>query len=198
MRRKITAAFALLPLILGSVWTQADTVMGFQAYMDGDYQSALAIFSSAAEEGDAVGQYGLGAMYRDGDGVPQDYKAAVRWYTAAAEQGLALAQYDLGVMYSEGKGVPQSDKAAVRWYTPAAEQGLAKAQNNLAAMYGLGRGVPQDFVYAYMWSNIAASISGESATKSLRDIVARQMSKEQLAEAQRLTRECVKKYYQDC
>jgi len=37
----------------------------------------------------AQAQYNLGAMYKDGAGVPQDYKTAVKWFTLSAKQGYA-------------------------------------------------------------------------------------------------------------
>ncbi len=77
----------------------------------------------AAEQGDAVAQLALGAMYSIGQGVPQDDKEAVKWYRKAAEQGYALAQYGLGLMCYEGKGVPQDDVQAHLWLNLAASQG---------------------------------------------------------------------------
>ena len=39
----------------------------------------------AAEQGDAIGQYNLGAMYNYGEGVEQNYWMAEKWYTLAAK-----------------------------------------------------------------------------------------------------------------
>ncbi len=94
----------------------------------------------------------------------------------------------------------QDDKTAVKWYTLAAEQGYASAQYNLGLMYVEGEGVIQDNVYAHMWWNIAAS-SGESESEKAsanRDIVAEEMTPDQIAEAQKLARECVAKNYKGC
>ena len=73
----------------------------------------------SAEQGDAVAQTNLGAMYEHGNGVPQDYEEAARWYRKAAEQGDEWAQTNLGWMYEKGRGVPQDKKEAARWYTRA-------------------------------------------------------------------------------
>ena len=101
-------------------------------------------------------------------------------------------------MYDKGKGVPQDYKTAAKWWKLAAEQGNADAQNNLGAMYSKGRGVLQDYVYAHMWFNIAAS-SGKSKNASKnRDIVAGVMTPAQIADAQKLARECVRKKYKGC
>ncbi len=79
-----------------------------------------------------------------------------------------------------------------QWFRKAAEQGYADAQSFLGIMYMDGRGVPQDDVRAHMWLNLAASkLSGEDRDNvgEGRDILAKKMSREEIAEAQRLARE---------
>ena len=105
-----------------------------------------------------------------------------------AEAGEAIAQYNLGVMYANGEGVPEDDAEAVRWYRLSAEQGDANAQNNLGFMYDNGEGVPEDNVLAYMWFNLAAAQGNEDAQRN-KDRAERQMTREQIAEAQRLSTE---------
>jgi len=100
-------------------------------------------------------------------------------------------------MYSKGRGVDKDDKEAVTWLRLSAEQGVVLAQNNLAVMYYNGEGITQDDIYAYMWWNIAAA-NGESRAQENRDIVATRMTSSQLAEAQKLARECVAKDYRGC
>ena len=105
-----------------------------------------------------------------------------------ASNGDAESQYDLGFRYLIGRGVPKDDKHAVEWFRKAAEQGDATAQFNLGAMYADGKGVPKDDVLAYMWSNLAAA-SGYEAASENRKILAKRMTREQIAEGQRLSRE---------
>ena len=126
-----------------------------------------------------------------------DFAAALKEWKPLADQGDADAQYYLGVMYEKGVGVPQDSKEAVKWYRLAAEQGLADAQGNLGVMYALGTGVLKDDVYAHMWGIIAANNGNKSGAK-LRDIVEKEMTPNQIEEAQRLARECVKKNYKGC
>ena len=166
-------------------------------YSLGYYKEAYKLCSLAAKQGYAIAQYNLGVMYDNGEGVTQDYKQAVKWYKLAAEQGDADAQNNLGLMYDEGKGVTQDYKQAVKWYKLSAEQGHASAQNNLGVLYSNGQGVTQDNVYAHIWLNIASSNGNFKATGN-RDIVAKRMTKEQIAEAQKLARECVAKEYMSC
>ena len=127
-----------------------------------------------------------------------DYATALREWTPLAEQGNAAAQTNLGVMYDNGQGVPQDYAAAVRWYRLAAEQGYAAAQSNLGTMYSFGTGVLQDYVRAHMWYNIAGSSGGNEIASKNRDIAAKKMSPSQIAEAQKLARDCVAKNYKGC
>src|SRR5262249_36109932 len=52
-----------------------------------------------AEQGDATGQFNLGAAYYVGQCVPNDDAEAARWIEKAANGGLAVAQYNLGLLY---------------------------------------------------------------------------------------------------
>jgi TPR repeat protein len=91
--------------------------------MSGDYTTALREWQPRAEKGDAEAQYGLGYMYRQGQGVPKDSKEAGKWYEKAAEQGYVKAQVKLGLMYAKGDGFPQSYIQAHKWFNLAAAQG---------------------------------------------------------------------------
>ena len=110
--------------------------------------------------------------------------------TYCAEQGDAFAQARLGVMYDLGDGVPEDDEEAVRWYRLAAEQENAAAQNALGVMYDNGDGVPEDFVYAYMWYNLSAA-QGIEVAQSNKDVLEGRMTRDQIAAAQRLSREWI-------
>ena len=68
--------------------------------------ATVAWYRTAAEQGDAGGQSNLGAIYANGQGVPQDSAQAVAWFRKAAEQGDADAQNNLGNAYAIGQGVP--------------------------------------------------------------------------------------------
>jgi len=126
-----------------------------------------------------------------------DIVTGLRELIPSAEQGDIDAQSFLGLMYSLGQGVPQDSRTAVKWYTLAAEQGNVSAQFELGLMYGTGLGVIQDDVYSHMWWNIAAS-SGDETAAGMRDRVAEIMTTAQIAEAQKLARECVRKEYKGC
>ena len=107
------------------------------------------------------------------------------------------AQRKLGFMYDEGPGVPQDYVEAVKWYTLAAEQGDLISQFKLGVMYAQGQGVPQDYVTAHMCFNLAAARGGANGAKG-RDIVARLMTPQQIADAQKRARECLARNYKGC
>ena len=113
-----------------------------------------------------------------------------------AERGTANAQILLGLTYRNGEGVPEDDAEAVRWYRLAAEQGHDGGQSNLGTMYGSGEGVPEDIVLAYMWFNLAAGRGYELAQADKARIEQR-MTREQIAEAQRLSREWIEAHPPD-
>jgi TPR repeat protein len=162
-----------------------------------DYETAIKWYTLAVEQKHSEAQFNLGLMYKTGEGVPQDYETAIKWYTLAAEQKHSEAQFNLGLMYAIGEGVPQDFETAIKWYTLAAEQKHSESQFNLGLMYANWDGVPQDHVYAHMWFNLAAS-SGDKIAPKVRDSLAEQMIPTQIAEAQKLARECVRKEYKAC
>ena len=127
----------------------------------------------------------------------KDYTTALEKFRIRAQQGSASAQFSLGFMYDNGQGVAQDYAEAVRWYKLAAAQGDAKAQYNLGISYGKGEGVAQDYLRAHTWLNLAA-ISGDADAVKSRDITARKMTPQQIAEAQRLARECQARNFKNC
>jgi uncharacterized protein len=109
-----------------------------------------------------------------------------------AEGGNSIAQQNLGQIYRFGKGVPQDNIHALGWYTKSADQGNAKAQCDLGFMYYEGEGVPQDDKEAFAWWSVAKANGEELAEKNL-GIVTKEMTKEQIAEAQSLATEIQKR-----
>ena len=82
--------------------------------------------------------------------------------------------------------VPNTSPAAA--LHPLAAAGHAAAQFALGKLYASGRGIPQDYVFAHLWLNLAAAAGLEEA-QIARDLVAGEMTKTGIAEAQKLARE---------
>ena len=124
--QKIAIGLVAVALFVGSVTTHAtDFDVGYEAYLRGDYSTALRVFRQLADQGEAEAQNILGIMYDQGQGVTQDYTEGTRWYRKAAEQGNTNAQYNLGIMYDNGRGVAQDYVQAHMWFNLAAAKGGA-------------------------------------------------------------------------
>ncbi|MFL6806799.1 MAG: tetratricopeptide repeat protein [Xanthobacteraceae bacterium] len=216
IRRALTAAGGVVLLTLGFVLgvnsdaikqSMADRVpagfadlvqpanAAFVAYEKGDQATALRRLRPLAEQGDPRAQSLLGLIYYTGRAGLRNEAEAVKWFRLAAGQGDVAAQFRLGLMYSEGQGVPQDHAEAAKWYQLAADSGYAQAQYNLGLAYAAGEGVPQDNVMAHMWLNLAVAQFPASDTRHRssavrsRDVVASKLTREQIAEAQKLARE---------
>tara|TARA_R110002072_G_scaffold234781_1_gene392375 strand:+ start:85 stop:489 length:405 start_codon:yes stop_codon:yes gene_type:complete len=127
-----------------------------------------------------------------------DYAAVLEPFTRYAKQGDANAQYYLASMYALGMGVPRNLKTAAEWARLSAEQGNATAQTTFGLMHVSGEGgITQDITRAHMWLSLASS-GGDRMAASLQSRVAKQMTPDQLEEAQKLARECVAKDYKGC
>jgi hypothetical protein len=214
LRREVTAAIVMVTLAAGftlGVYREPikQSVVGvaravgiakeradpYASYNNGDYRTALRLARVLADEDDARAQSLMGLMFYRGQGVSRDYTEAAKWFRLAADQGDIDAQFYLGVMYSDGLGVPEDYAEGARWYHLAADQGEPQAQYNLGVYYSKAQlGGRPDFVSAYTWFNLAAAHFRPSDPRrntaiSSRELIGKQMTAEQLAEAQRRARE---------
>ena len=159
-------------------------------YSHGNFATALKIYSSLAEIGNAEAQLAEGNYFWNGNATRPDHRKAVFWWTKAANQGNAEAQCSLGLMYLDGEGIPQDFEKAIIWLRKAAEQDWYVAQERLGTIYEAGLGVTKDEIQAYMWYNLAASHVDDRILRSQyikkRDEIALKMTSEQIREAQRL------------
>jgi hypothetical protein len=79
----------------------------------------------------------------------------------------------------------QKDSArATDLFVKAASQGHTAAQPSLGFKFANGVGMPQDYIEAYKWWNVAAAQGDKTALEN-RDLVAKRMTPEQIAEGQR-------------
>ena len=90
-------------------------------------------------------------------------------------------------MYYNGQSIQRDYAEAANWVRKAAEQGYASAQAYLGIMYWNGQGVPQDAILGYMWMNLAAAHEPDAVGE--RDQAASQMTRDEIADAQRLVRD---------
>jgi len=123
--RFITVLVLSIVCLPSPAWADFET--GMDAYNRGDYATVLNELRPLAEQGDAVAQNNLGAVYYNGQGVPQDYVQARQWFEKAVAQGDANAQFNLGVLYYKGQGVLHDYVQAHMWSSLAAANGNKKA-----------------------------------------------------------------------
>ena len=137
-----------------------------------------------------VGSAALAGPFEDARAAYQhgDYVEALRLFQPLAEQGDAGSELGLGTLYALGQGVRQDFVESAKWLRLAAEQGLAGAQYDLGLQFLMGYGVPRDQVMAYLWFNLAAA-QGDEHAAIFRDEVGKHMTPDQIAAAQRLSRE---------
>jgi TPR repeat protein len=122
--------------------------------------------------------------YSWGTQAPPDLVRAARWYRKGAELGDEESQAELGELYEKGDGVAQNFQEAAKWYRAAADRGNRSAQAGLGFLYYKGDGVAEDFIEAHKWLNLAAA-QGDQRARRARDTLAKLMTRQQIAEAQR-------------
>ncbi len=99
-----------------------------QAYSCVDYEKALGLFKTQAEQGHGLSQYMVGIMLEQGQGAEPDARSAFDWYMRAARQGIADAYFALADMYAKGTSVAKDPVRAFAWFELARQGG-----HNLAA-----------------------------------------------------------------
>jgi hypothetical protein len=65
-------------------------------------------------------------------------------------------------------------------------------------MYGAGYGVVQDYVRADMWFNLAVASPHAADAVKFRDLIEARMTQQQIAQAQRMERECKQRNFKGC
>lgn len=182
----ICGLIGMIVLLTCPVWAGYED--GEEAYVRGDFQSALEAWRPLAEQGNADAQNMLGYMYRFGEGVEPNYELARKWYRLAADKGNPTAQNNLGVMYRLGLGGDQDFQEAFYWFRRAADQGNGGAQNHLGLMYYKGEGVSPDKVQAYKWAYLAAQQGLDPALQAV-SMLEQELTPVQIQEAKALAKD---------
>ena len=165
------ACLFALACLLAPTFLSADYQAGLDAYLEGDYDTAVVEWQDVVESPPgavplavrAETLYAIGMLYWIGQGVLQDTVEAASWLHLAAGLGHPGAQNKLGFLFSVGQGVKQSYLEAFKWWQLAANQGDADAQYNLAVMYRDGLGVAPDTEASMRWFREAAA-NGDSVS----------------------------------
>ena len=81
----------------GHTWSWG-TLRGLYGKHNKDIQKGAVWLRKGADAGNALAQYALGKLYRDGDGVTKDKEKAAEWFGKAADQGHKEAKMDLELL----------------------------------------------------------------------------------------------------
>ncbi len=123
---------------------------GYEAFLGGRYEEAIAVWLPIAEGGDPRAQYNIGVLYANGLGVPRDMGAAMDWWERAARQLHVRAAHNLALAILTGEPVgadgPREPDlgAALRWLRIGADAGYPNSQYSLGKLYAEGAGVEAD------------------------------------------------------
>jgi uncharacterized protein len=129
-----------------------------------------------AENNVATAAVTLGAMYHDGDGVPQDFTKAAKLFDVAAHQDLQWAtsnisvhigQSLLGDLYQSGRGIAKDVSQAANLYRSAADAGYSDAQYKMGVALVRGLGVARDYAEGVKYYRMAAEQGDKRAQSAL-------------------------------
>jgi len=127
----------------------------FVSYDRADYKTALKVWMTQAETGDAEAQNYVGEIYAKGLGTDPDYARAAEWFDKAVAQGFKRSMINLGYLYEQGLG---------------GEKDLPKALNLYRQASGNS---DDDLVFA---STVTVSEEAQAEIETLRATVATQKS----------------------
>ena len=127
----------------------------FDAIENKDYSTAIKIWESRSQQGDASAQFNLALLYHFGLGVDKNINIAIYWYERSAANGDSKAQNNLGHLFYEGIEIKKDIPRAVHLFKLAARQGISSAQLNLGRSYTKGIGIKPDLLNGFIWLSMA-------------------------------------------
>jgi uncharacterized protein len=151
-----------------SIATLYDPSLNDSKLTKADVNQAIAWYTKAAEQGQALAQANLAVLFYNGNfGVTQNFATAFFWAQKSAAQGFAAGERTLAICYQYGNGVAADPNQAFQWFEKAANNGDAYAQNALGEAYANGRGVAKDMEKARYWFEQAKAKGNTDAAANL-------------------------------
>jgi len=162
----IAAAMLAATAVPAAIAPATSVKDGVDAWQQGAFDRAVAIWRPLAEQGDADAAFDLAQAYKLGRGVPADLAQAKAWYgkAAAAGHAQAIANYGL-LLFQDG-----DRQAAMPWIIKASAAGDARAQYVYGTALFNGDLAPRDWPQAYALLTRAAASGLPQATTSLAQI----------------------------
>ena len=174
-------------LTLEAAASKGDPIAQFQLGLShleaGRDADAVRLIRLAANQGQAATQYRLGKLYEFGIGVTANPATAMDLMEKAASNGNRIAMHDLGHYHATGTGgAAPNITQAVAWFQKAAERGVLDSQFNLGVLFQGGAGIEKSPIDSYVWYAVAGA-QGDKVALQRRDLLARDLSPGQLAQA---------------
>ena len=162
-------------------------------------EDALKQFIFAANKNNLEAYIDVGLIYLNGWGnTPQNTTEGLKWIKSAAKRDYGPAQEALGSIYSLGIKVPMDYVEAANWYKLASGNSCIRSWLSLSMMYENGEGVRRDIVKSHMWRNLYNSVSEDQDREKLLKYLERNMTGQQISQAQKLARECQARNFKNC
>lgn len=146
----VSPAFAQEPDEDAPIEATGSASHAYDAFLNGRYEEAIAIWLPLANDGDASAQFNLGVMYANGLGVDRDMEIAMSWWGNAARQLHVRAAHNLALAILAGEPVVNGEKAEpdytaiLRYLKIGADAGYANSEYTLGKLYAGGVGIEKD------------------------------------------------------
>ena len=108
------------------------------AFMQGDYETAAAMYLEGARDGDALASFNYGYCLWKGKGVAYDPKEAKSFFAFARDMEGGEACYNIAMLYLRGEGVSKNYVKSFEYMKISATQGCIEAQLYLGMAYTAG------------------------------------------------------------
>ncbi|MGL6043161.1 MAG: SPOR domain-containing protein [Sandaracinobacteroides sp.] len=143
--KRVAAIFLLLMVV--SHPAQASVEAGAAKWRAGDWDGALAEWTTPAARGEPEALFNLGQAYRLGRGVQQSSQTAIDYYRRAADKGHVPATTNLGItLYQEGRKAEGLSQLRT-----AADLGDLRASYVLGVATFGGDGAPRNAALGYAY-----------------------------------------------
>lgn len=122
----------------------------YEAFLNGRYEEALAIWLPLANGGDAPSQFNIGVMYANGLGVDRDMASAMDWWAMAARQLHVRAAHNLALAMLAGEPVVDGARTdpdytgVLRYLKIGSDAGYPNSEYTLGKLYAEGVGIEKD------------------------------------------------------
>ena len=129
---------------------------------------AIALFTNAAELGNANGAYNLGVLYEtdkspDEEGYTDYIQKSLYWYQKAVELGDDSANFDIATIYLDGNGVDKDVEKAIEFYKRGAKAGDHHCITALGSLYHDGDDCERDYEKAFTYFKKGAKLGNPTA-----------------------------------